>query len=212
MSTKKPIYKKWWFWLIVVIVVGVAISALLPEKDIEMDNVVGIPLSNAIKQLEHKGFTSVEYVADNGETILSPSDWIVTEQNVNAGETVKADTAVNLTATAKESENDAPPVKDEPIEDEPTDKNDTNKESSNASWKQFLKEYEAWIDSYVSIMKKYEANPTDLSLLADIAEFAEETAEWATKAEDIEDDLSGDDLVAFLETYNRIIQKLSSVI
>jgi hypothetical protein len=222
-STKKPIFKKWWFWLIIVVVVGVAINTLLPEndnkmdnKDIEMANVLGMSLSDAIKQLENKGFTSVEYIADNDETILSLSDWFVTAQNVNAGDTVKADTAVSLTATAKKSENATPPVKDEPIEDEtvdvPTDENDTNQASSNTSWKQFLKEYEAWIDSYIAIMKKYEANPTDLSLLADIAEFAEETTEWAAKAEDIEDDLSGDDLAAYLETYSRIIQKLSSIL
>ena len=81
---------------------------------------------------------------------------------------------------------------------------------SKVEWADFLKEYEAWVDEYIAFMEKYKANPTDLSLMADYIDMMSKMAEWAEKAEDIEDELSGDDLRVYMDTMTRILQKLAS--
>jgi hypothetical protein len=79
------------------------------------------------------------------------------------------------------------------------------------AWTQFLKDYEEWVDSYIVLLKKYNDNPTDFSILSDYMEQLEKLAEWSEKAEKIQSDLSGDDLKEYIDTMSRIIQKLSQV-
>ena len=63
------------------------------------------------------------------------------------------------------------------------------KTASDAEWKQFLKEYEEWVDEYIEITKKYQDNPSDLSILSDYTDMMTEMAEWTSKAEDMEKEL-----------------------
>lgn len=79
-------------------------------------------------------------------------------------------------------------------------------------WQQFLEGYEAWVDDYVAFMKKYNDNPTDPTLIADYAVLLTEYAEWADKAEKVQDELTGDDLTVYLETMTRVTAKLNSVL
>ncbi len=64
-------------------------------------------------------------------------------------------------------------------------------EGNKAEWEQFLDDYEAWADKYVEFAKKQKANPTDLSLIGDIAKMSEEAIEWAEKSEELEKSLEG---------------------
>lgn len=63
------------------------------------------------------------------------------------------------------------------------------KTASDAEWKQFLKEYEEWVDEYIEITKKYQDNPSDMSILSDYTDMMTEMAEWTSKAEDMEKEL-----------------------
>lgn len=83
--------------------------------------------------------------------------------------------------------------------------------TQNTAWRQFLKDYEAWVDDYVNIVNKYKQNPTDMTILADYTEMMSDMVEWSSRAEDIQDDLSADDLQEYLATLGRIIEKLSEV-
>ena len=65
--------------------------------------------------------------------------------------------------------------------------------SDDAEWKQFLKDYEAWVDDYIEIVKKYNNNPTDMSILSDYTEMVSEMAEWSEKADEIELELEDTD-------------------
>ena len=87
--------------------------------------------------------------------------------------------------------------------------NETNP-SSNYDWKQFLKDYEEWVDSYVILLNKYKNNPSDLSILTDYIEQIEKLDEWSEKAEQVEIDLENDydALKEYLEMLTRIIKKL----
>ena len=87
------------------------------------------------------------------------------------------------------------------------------KASTTVEWKQFLKDYEAWVDSYIALMAKYEKNPTDITILADYTASVLKLAEWAEKAEAMEDALDDDPaaLKEYLAMLARIVTKLSKI-
>ena len=62
--------------------------------------------------------------------------------------------------------------------------NDTT--TDDAEWKQFLKDYEAWVDDYIEIVKKYKDNPSDTTILSDYTEMVSEMADWTEQADEIE--------------------------
>ena len=55
--------------------------------------------------------------------------------------------------------------------------------SVDAEWKQFLKEYESWVNKYAEIVKKYKENPSDISILSDYTKMMGELTKWATRAD-----------------------------
>lgn len=85
--------------------------------------------------------------------------------------------------------------------------------SSSYNWRQFLADYEKWMNDYVDFMKRYKnANPSDLtSMMSDYTKLLSEQTEWSNKASDLQGDLSGSDLTEYLNTLNRITQKLYEI-
>ena len=76
-----------------------------------------------------------------------------------------------------------------------------------------MKDYEAWVDSYVAFMKKYKDNPTDPTLLNEYAKLVDESVKWSNDVEKWDQkSMTPDELKEFLEIYNRIIQKINSVL
>lgn len=72
-----------------------------------------------------------------------------------------------------------------------TASSETNNSSSgdDEEWRQFLKDYEEWVDSYIEIIKKYKENPYDMSILSDYTEMVSEMADWTERADEIEQEL-----------------------
>lgn len=120
------------------------------------------------------------------------------------------------TKQANESHNDAETKVEETAGTETsTEENIKNAKTDNTSdedWRQFLKEYELWMDDYNAFMKKYAENPTDESFIADYAKLMSKVSEWNEKAKNIENslkDASPDVLAEYYETLNRILKKMS---
>ena len=68
------------------------------------------------------------------------------------------------------------------------------------------------MDEYISFMKKYNANPSDLQLLAEYAKYVEnytkameEFNEWDGK------DMTDEELVYYAQVQTRVSQKLSAI-
>jgi len=84
---------------------------------------------------------------------------------------------------------------DHPTESNDTEENESADESTEETsdgdeeWRQFLKDYEAWVDNYVEIVKKYNENPADLSILADYTKLVSEMSDWTERADEIEAEL-----------------------
>lgn len=89
--------------------------------------------------------------------------------------------------------------------------NSSVESSSDAEWKQFLKDYEAWVDDYIEILEKYKKNPTDMTILSDYADMMSKTTEWSAKADKIQGELaaSPEALKEYTQTLSRIIDKLT---
>ena len=97
----------------------------------------------------------------------------------------------NILGGTKDTDSDSSSV--------PTDKSEETKTPSindstgTEEWKQFLKDYEAWVDDYIAIVKKYKDNPTDMSILTDYTNMVSEMADWAERADEIELELEDTD-------------------
>lgn len=82
----KPLYKKWWFWAIVVVVVLGAIGSTSEPAQVTVPDVVGKTLSEAESTLNDEGFTRIEVESESGDLVISKSDWAVISQTPEAGE------------------------------------------------------------------------------------------------------------------------------
>ena len=86
--------------------------------------------------------------------------------------------------------------------------------ASGVAWREFLREYEDWVDSYIVLLEKYSDNPLDLTILNEYMEQMQRMIEWAEKAEEVEVDLANDPgaLREYLSTLSRITTKLMSAV
>ena len=59
---------------------------------------------------------------------------------------------------------------------------ETGGSTANVDCDKFIKDYSAFVDSYIKLLKKYKANPTDASILTEYTEAAQKAAEMQTDA------------------------------
>lgn len=85
--------------------------------------------------------------------------------------------------------------------------------TTDVSWREFLKEYEEWIDEYIKILNKYNENPTDLSILEDYADMMVEMAEWSERADEIELEIEDPvEAAEYTSEMLKIVAKLTNAI
>ncbi len=107
----------------------------------------------------------------------------------------------------------APPEKaaaPEPAVEDPAEAEEPEDDRLDPDFKAAMDSYESFIDEYIAFMKKYEASDgTDLSLLADYANYM---SKYAAFAEDFdkweEEDLSTAEASYYIEVQARVAQKL----
>ena len=93
-----------------------------------------------------------------------------------------------------------------------TTEKETNADGIDADFKAAMDSYEKFMNDYVDFMKKYYANPSDLSLLADYAEFTSDYADYVEDFEAWEDeDLNAAELSYYTEVQGRVTKKLLEV-
>lgn len=84
--------------------------------------------------------------------------------------------------------------------------------SMDPDFKAAMDSYEEFFDEYVAIMKKYQKNPSDLSILADYAKYMGQYADMMQKFERWEnEDLNATELAYYIDVQTRITKKLLEV-
>ena len=81
-----------------------------------------------------------------------------------------------------------------------------------AEFKETMDAYEDFFDEYIAFMKKYQANPSDLSLMVEYASFMSEYASMMSKMSALGNtDMNEAETEYYLEVTNRINKKLLDV-
>lgn len=123
--------------------------------------------------------------------------------------TEEAETFVEKTVEAIEEATEIveeAPVEEAPVEEAPAEN------GIRPEFKEAMDAYEAFYDEYCAFMKKYMANPTDLSLLGEYSGMMQEAldvdeafARWESE------DMNSAELSYYLEVTGRVSQKLLDV-
>lgn len=228
----KKMYQRWWVWvlgIIFLLIVWVFGGRAIDEaRTKQIPNVMSINYTDAVKVLEEKGFKVTSIETDAGSILSNDSLY---NRSVNKGEVFKVNDSIypeyssetkdkNITIYyAKDDYTYVKPEKEPAKGNTVSGTNDNTAKTSNTAssgssdWKQFLKDYEAWVDSYVEIIKKYKNNPSDAKLISEYGKFMGETAEWAEKSKKYEDklqEMSAEDFSEYMQTITRILEKINA--
>lgn len=87
-----------------------------------------------------------------------------------------------------------------------------NNNSIDPEFKQAMDSYEKFMGEYVAFMKKYTANPTDMSLLADYTNYMSKYTEMVKDFEKWEnEDMNSAELAYYVDVQGRVAKKLLEV-
>lgn len=97
-------------------------------------------------------------------------------------------------------------------EETPASTDAASSEGIRPDFKEAMDSYEAFYQQYCDFMKKYQANPTDVKLLAEYPDMLAKADEMS-KAFDAweQDDLNKEELKYYLDVNNRVMQMLVDV-
>ena len=101
----------------------------------------------------------------------------------------------------------------EPVDDSADSSANAKTGGVDPELKAFLDSYEAYVDEYVEFMKKYMANPTDLSLLGEYTDMMDKLADFETKLDKYDSNaMSTEDAAYYPEVTTRCTQKMLEVL
>lgn len=81
-----------------------------------------------------------------------------------------------------------------------------------SDFKKAMDSYESFMDEYVTFMKKYKANPSDLAVLKEYADYMTKYAEMSSDFEKWNsEDMNDAETAYYLQVQSRVLQKLSTV-
>ena len=157
-----------------------------------------------------KGFT-VDYRKDDNFYYAYNSDgWYVyieyvgfNVMRIDVRPPKKSDESEQLSDTSKPETTKAPETS------KPTD---TDASGLRSDFKEAMDNYESFMNDYVDFMKKYQANPTDLSLITDYATYINKYNELSQSFEKWDSsDMNDAETAYYLEVQTRVNNKLLEV-
>lgn len=114
--------------------------------------------------------------------------------------------------TEKPAEKPAESSREEKKAEESSGSEEKNEDRGavSADFKETMDSYEAFFDEYVAFMKRYNENPSDLSLLSEYADYMSKYSDYLDKLDDIEqDELTDAELAYYMEVHSRILKKIA---
>lgn len=153
------------------------------------------------------------YYADNSEGWKVDIRYVgnnVMSIKINAPKSEDTDSTLN---SSTESEETTKPVESsKPSESSSKPDNSNLVNGMHKDFKEAMDSYEKFMDEYVSFMKKYNANPTDMGLLSDYANYMSKYTDMVSKFDKWEnEDLNDTELAYYLDVQTRVTKKLLEV-
>lgn len=159
-----------------------------------------------------------EYIIDNNGNLNKNYDMFYDEGLVSDDKSVviyyaKEDYVLVKDDTSKETTPSAQPATGPSGESTTPPTTEGEKDSTiDPEFKAAMDSYEKFFDEYVAIMKKYKANPTDMSILTDYANYMGQYADMMQKFEKWEnEDLNTAEAAYYVDVQARITKKLLEV-
>lgn len=122
-----------------------------------------------------------------------------------------SDTSVPSTDTP-DTETAEPEVAEPETAEEEPDEDTSGNDGLDPDFKAAMDSYENFMDEYVALMKKYEANPDDLSLLADYFDYIDKYADFVEDFENWEDEeMNAAETAYYIDVQARVSKKLLEV-
>lgn len=121
--------------------------------------------------------------------------------------------ATSEPTTQTETEITTPPTETQPPETTQETAPADEDQEIDPEFKAAMDSYEKFFDEYVAIMKKYQENPNDMSILNDYATYMGQYADMMQKLAEWEnDDLNAAEAAYYVEVQARINQKLLEIV
>ena len=159
--------------------------------------------------LDNNGYINKNYDILHGEEAVSPDKSLVIYYAAEDYIVQRNDTPV-ATRPATEAATEATQAPAETTVPATTESKQDN--SIDPDFKAAMDSYEKFFDEYVAIMKKYKANPSDLTILADYAKYMGQYADMMEKMEKWEnEDLNAAETAYYIEVQAEISKKLLEV-
>ncbi|MBT4775835.1 MAG: hypothetical protein HOH13_03825 [Crocinitomicaceae bacterium] len=93
---------------------------------------------------------------------------------------------------------------EEAVEDEEVVEAEETEGGDSGEWDSLLDDYESFADDYIAALKKQKADPTDMSVMTDMAALAPKAAEWSTKMSEAAATLSAEQAGRMTKIGNKI--------
>lgn len=200
---------------------GFTVTAIESKVDSFSEKLL-TPLENVEKGTV---FKVDEYILDGDGDINENYDWVADGELFSDDQSLVIYYAKEdyvLPEEEPESEDNNTESKNTESKVVESDKETTVNESKNTSttktnelgseFKAAMDSYENFIDEYVDFMKKYTANPTDLSILTDYSDYMSKYSDFVTKFEKWEnEDLNTAELAYYVDVQARVSKKLLEV-
>lgn len=153
------------------------------------------------------------YYADNSEGWKVDIRYVgnnVMSIKINAPKSEDTDSTLNSSTESEETIKPVESSKPSESSSKPDDSNLVN--GMHKDFKEAMDSYEKFMDDYVSFMKKYSANPTDMGLLSDYANYMSKYTDMVRKFDKWEsEDLNDTELAYYLDVQTRVTKKLLEV-
>ena len=116
------------------------------------------------------------------------------------------------TVDASETVDGETEAAEEAAEEPDGESSDSDSGLLSPEFKQTMDDYEAWFDHYCDVMKRYEENSSDLTLLSEMTELLSEETEMLEEMENMDQsEMNAAELAYYLEVTARIEKNLLEV-
>ena len=172
---------------------------------------------DVITQFKKEGFTNVSTRTFEEDSATENTVKEISVDGKNLKDTYESsfpiDAKVVITYyTKKTEESKAESEAESKIESSDSDSKSEDNGKVTPSFKEAMDSYEKFFNEYVEFMKKYEENPSDLTLISEYADFMKKYSDTMSKLNSInQSELSVADLNYYTEVMARITKKLEEV-